>query len=182
MTKKTIPTPEELRKLLRYEPETGKLFWLPRPEDMFATHLAFVMWNKRFPGKEALTAVSHGYKNGRVNYGFYMAHRVIWAMEMGEWPRNEIDHINGNRMDNRIVNLRAATHSENQMNRGPQKNSNSGVKGVFYHSLSRKWQAQIKINGVQQHIGLFETIEGAAEAYRTAAEKLHGEFARIAWE
>lgn len=179
MTDKHIPSPEELRKLLRYEPETGKLFWLPRPEDMFATHLAFVMWNKRFALKEAfITDDGAGYKAGEIYTVRYKAHRVIWAIKTGEWPKAQIDHINGDRGCNRWGNLRLATPSENSMNSKIKVNNTSGVKGVWWNKRSRKWTACITVGGKRIFLGYYDDISKASIVYAEAAKKHHGEFAR----
>ena len=101
-------------------------------------------------------------------------HRVI----MGEPIGLEIDHIDGDGLNNRRSNLRAATHSENMRNRTQQKNNTSGFKRVCWHKQARKWTAAIKVNGRQKHLGMFDKAEDAHAAYCAAAANLHGEFAR----
>lgn len=162
--------PEVLRGRLRYDPHTGNLFW--RYFDGMSKR-----WNSRWAGKSAFTAKSHGHHYGVISGRNYYAHRVIWAMQTGKWPECQIDHINGDRCDNRWDNLRTATHSQNGMNRGPQKNNTSGYKGVYFHRQSGKWCARIKAGELNVSLGLHETAEMAAEAYRMAAEEMHGEFA-----
>jgi hypothetical protein len=180
MTDKNIPTPEELRKLLRYEPETGKLFWLPRPEDTFPDKRYALTWNKRYAGAEAFkTADGNGYLQGAVHGVVYKTHRVIWAIVTGEWPKDEIDHRNRNRSDNRWKNLREATRSENMQNAGVRSDNKSGYKGVCWDRNKMKWLAQITIGGDSRFLGLFETKELAADAYREASKAHFGEFARM---
>lgn len=175
-----FPTPDKLRQLLRYEPETGKLFWLERAREMFATNRAFKTWNTRFAGQEAFTSETYGYRVGNVDYKLCADHRVIWAMVHGYWPDEDLDHINGDRADNRIDNLREATRSENLCNRSMSPLNTSGHKGVFFHEQSQKWRAHIKKNGSARHLGCFDALADALSARRSAEIKLHGDFARAA--
>lgn len=91
----------------------------------------------------------------------------------------QVDHINGNGLDNRRANLRACTNAENQRNRGRSANNKSGYKGVRWHAASRRWRAQIVSDGQQRTLGHFYSPEAAARAYDRAARQLHGEFARL---
>ncbi|MEX3315676.1 HNH endonuclease [Sulfitobacter sp. PS-8MA] len=187
MAKKPLPCPTVLRQLLRYEPETGKLFWKERPSWMFklggvkGQSGSAATWNARYAGKEAFTALSHGYPYSSINDRSVLAHRVIWTIVTGTWPGSEVDHIDGDRANNSWQNLRLVTSSQNKMNRGVQRNSTSGHKGVGFHKASGRWRAYIKVLGKQRHLGHFDTMEGACEAYRAAAAKYHGEFARFEW-
>jgi hypothetical protein len=104
-------------------------------------------------------------------------HRQILGLQYGE--KMDVDHINGNSLDNRRANLRVVTHAENMRNRRLQKNSASGIKGVSWNKASKKWKAQIYIGGKQIHLGLFMSTHEATAAYVNAAKKYHGEFARI---
>lgn len=90
-----------------------------------------------------------------------------------------VDHINGNKLDNRRSNLRVCTRAQNLMNRGKQRNNTSGFKGVSYHKQCSKWMAFIKLNKRFINLGLFDTPEAAALAYNEAAKKYHGEFAKL---
>ena len=106
------------------------------------------------------------------NHKMYLIHRFIWAWH-GNFlePNQQIDHIDGNSLNNRIENLRAATHKQNCENRkGAQKNSKTGVKGVSWAKKAKKWEAQIQHNGTKKHLGYYETKEDAIAA-RIAAEK-----------
>jgi hypothetical protein len=91
----------------------------------------------------------------------------------------EVDHINGNGLDNRKTNLRLATSSQNRWNTRKQTNNTSGFKGVYYHKRSKKWRAQIKLSRKKFHLGHFNTPEEAYAAYCVANERLHGEFGRV---
>lgn len=166
-----VMEPAELRKLLRYEPETGKLYWLPRTAGIFADGDRIVaQWNSRLAGKEAFTAVSkQGYRVSRIfNRGYY-AHRVIWALHHGEWPKGEVDHINGDRSDNRISNLRNVSRAENCRNTARSVRNKSGAVGVHWHKQTQKWHARIKRDGKTTSLGLFFDFDDAVAA-RKAAE------------
>lgn len=166
MTDKNLPSIEYMHKRLRYEPETGKLFWRDCEEMP-------KKWRTRYAGREAFTAVSQGYRQGDIDGVKFWAHRVIWASHYGEWPSDQIDHINGVRDDNRISNLRVVTNQQNQRNASMQRNNTSGVCGVEWHKASGKWQASIRINGRRRHLGLFTALEDAAEA-RAEASRRYG--------
>jgi hypothetical protein len=162
---KSLPSIDYLRQRLRYEPETGKLFWLDY-EGMPKN------WRTRWAGKEAFTAHSnYGYLWGRIDYHRFKAHRVAWALHFGEWPADQIDHINGVKDDNRIDNLRAVTNQENSRNASLSKANKSGTAGVFWHNPRRKWLAHIGVNGRYLHLGCYNTIEEAIAARKEAATK-----------
>jgi HNH endonuclease len=177
---------DNLNDLLRYEPETGKLFWKKRPIEMFAfdptTHnikrryspeRACNKWNTRYADKEALTTLNNwGYRHGSLHGQSVLAHRVIWKMVTGHWPNEALDHINGDRADNRLVNLREASPTLNSSNRAIAINNKSGVIGVFWNLKRKRWQAQISLNGKQHNLGLFNSKEEAKAARRAAEEAL----------
>lgn len=176
-----LPSPELLRKLLRYEPETGKLFWRARSEDLFnGNKHACRRWNSRYAGKEAMTPVNEaGYKIGGIFNKSFRAHRVIWAMTTGRWPSCFIDHVNGDRSDNRILNLREATTSQNAINSCIQSNNTSGLKGASWCKRTKKWQSYIAVGGKKYNLGYFDCREDAHEAYCHAAKKRHGDYANL---
>lgn len=184
MAKRQLPSPEVLRQLLSYDPETGKLFWKRRDERWFvgtskSPKVLAKWWNGRFAEKEAFTPVnSAGYHTGTVLLKMLQAHRIAWAIHYGEWPEGFLDHINGIRTDNRIENLRPATPAENATNRGPQKNSVTGIKGVGWCKKSRKWRARVVYQRKQHVVGYFDDISDAAAAYAVAVKRYHGEFSR----
>lgn len=178
MTKKILPTPEQLRELLTYDPETGKLFWKERPIGLFASRRAFSAWNKRFAGQEAMSCVDEGYKTGCLFNSRVRAHRIAWALYFGSWPKDQIDHINGDRSDNRICNLRESSNAENQWNTSVRSYSSSGLKGIGRKGDSGRWMARISVNGERKYLGTFTTPEDAHRAFCEAAHKYHGEFAR----
>lgn len=163
----------DVARLLKADFETGKLYWLPRTPDIFSpgnqsAEKNCLRWNSRYADTEALASISHkGYKNGGIFRKFYAAHRVIWLLYAGEWPLG-IDHINGRRDDNRIVNLRAVTNAENAKNKKKPNTNTSGVIGVSWDKMRQKWHAYIRTGGILINLGLFEVFEEAVLARKDA--------------
>mgnify|MGYP005872833447 CR=1 FL=1 len=171
------PTPDMLRRLLRYEPETGKLFWRERPVELCKNVQYWRAWNTRFAGREAfVTLTRSGYLQGVIFNRIHLAHKVIWAMAYDEWPSGQIDHRDTNPSNNSLGNLRGATGLQNSQNQGRKARNTSGYKGVTWSKKSGRWQAQIMCNWKTYHLGLFDTPEEAHTAYCAAARRLHGEF------
>jgi hypothetical protein len=158
---------------LIYDAESGKLFW--REKDVSEPNAT--SWNTRYAGKEAGSHDHAGYVTLNINGKHYRAHRLAWLLQFGVWPDIELDHINRNRSDNRIENLRLATKAQNAINSGVPANSSCGVKGVHWHSGARKWRAKIKVNGRSQHLGYFRDRAAASAAYDEAARIHFGSFA-----
>lgn len=179
MAEKPLASPEVLRQLLRYEPETGKLFWKARTPEMFsdkqrAAKHACSHFNSRFAGKEAFTTINDdGYHHSRIFGRMYKAHRVVWAIVTGEWPADQIDHINGIPTDNRFENLRPVTGLENCKNKKTPSSNTSGVIGVSWDKTNKKWKASIRVDGHRKHIGTFDNFLPAVAA-RKAEEVAHG--------
>ena len=178
MAEKHLPPIDLLRQLLRYERESGKLFWLPRRAEHFTSgyrgidaHCA--SWNTRYAGREA---GSPSGQRGCIAVAFMgtkvLAHRAIWAMETGEWP-DTIDHIDGNPGNNRVENLRNVTQQENMKNMVMPACNTSGHVGVAWMKHRGKWRAFISVSDKQTHLGCFDNKEEAIAA-RKAAEKEHG--------
>lgn len=117
-----------------------------------------------------------GYFESKLNKKPFKVHRVIFLMHNGYLPEH-VDHIDGNRSNNKIENLRAATPSQNKANQIIYKNNTSGVKGVYFKH--KKWGAQISYSGKRKYLGLFDTIELASEFVDLARKMVHQEFARI---
>ena len=140
-------TQEIVKELLNYNPETGELFWRERSIKWFKTERDCKIWNTRFAGKEAFTALdSKGYFRSAILSKEYRVHRIIWLWVFGKWPKGQIDHINHDKKDNRLVNLRDVTHRENHKNQSIAKNNTSGCAGVYFNKQIEKWQAQIMID------------------------------------
>lgn len=128
------------------------------------------------PGDLAGTTHKDGYKSVRIDNVMVKQHRVIFVMFNGYLPKY-IDHIDGNPSNNRIENLRDATPAQNSRNAKTPKRNSSGVKGVCWHKLKKKWIASCAINGILKHIGYFEEKNKAEEAVKAFREKHHGNFA-----
>lgn len=178
MAKKPLPCTTVLRQLLRYEPDTGKLFWRERGVEWFSDGYRTAEgncagWNAKYQGKEAFTALSHGYLHGALFRSNFPAHRVVWAIYHGTAPIGDIDHINGVITDNRIVNLRDVTKSQNMRNQKRHSSNTSGHTGVTWNADRKKWQAQINVNHKGNYLGLFDDLADAIVA-RKAAERNFG--------
>lgn len=116
-----------------------------------------------------------GYSRVTIGGRRVLAHRAAWFLTHGDWPANEIDHVNSNRADNRLANLRLASRSENAQNARGARSSNmsSGLLGVHWNKAAQKWQAEIVIDGKSKHLGLFECKHKASEVYLSAKRELH---------
>ena len=161
-------TADEVRAALDYDPATGA----------FTRRGGFHA--KRWGGKPAgVVHKGHGYVVIKLGTRGYLAHRLAWLHVHGVWPSLKLDHKNGVRSDNRIENLREVTDQQNTWNRKRHVTNEAGVKGVSYKEhLRNKWCATIRVDGKQRHIGVFPTKEAAHEAYKRAAERHFGEYAR----
>ena len=162
-------TVEEARKRFRYDPETGALYWAIRPSNAARMD--------RHAGK-----LDRGYWSVMVARRLYRAHRIIWAMHYGEWPDGQIDHINHDRADNRIENLRVVPHLDNHRNMSLFKNNTTGVPGVKFDTRYGSWVARITVNYKQIALGSYKTKEEAIAARKAAEADLgfhekHGELA-----
>ena len=155
-------TQQRLKELLSYDPETG----------------LFINLTQRRPqakiGSVAGCKNNNGYIRIMIDGKSYLAHRLSWLYSYGDFPEKELDHINEIKDDNRINNLRLATHKENGQNvSSPGINNNSGFRGVCWHKRDKKWRAQIKLNGKIKYLGSFNTSEEAYECYLKAKREMH---------
>lgn len=145
---------------------------------MFRSEKFQKTWNTKNANKRAFVQVSHkGYLQGGVERYTVAAHTVAWAMYYGEWPDTQIDHIDGNRTNNAISNLRLATPLENGRNRRSGDAATSKFTGVSWNTQRQKWVAQICGKGAPGYLGAFESEVEAAAAYDNAAKEFYGEFA-----
>lgn len=164
----TVPTitAQELRNAFNYNPETGDMCWKIRPA------------NNVKVGAPIRAKNTSGYYHVGFKKKVYVVHRLIWLMTYDEWPDGEIDHVNCNKLDNRLENLRLATKGQNQSNRGKSEGLTSKYKGVCWKKSNKCWTAQISHDGKCHWLGHFENELDAHKAYCEAAVRLKGEFAR----
>lgn len=134
-----------------------------------------VSWKWCFSSKGYAMRMEKRSETGRNKRGVIYLHRQVMKAENG----TQVDHINGNPLDNRKSNLRLATHSENMRNRKLQKNNTTGYKGVWFNKKRKRYIATIKINGQSRTIKSAETAQEAAEAYNDKAIEIYGDFARL---
>jgi hypothetical protein len=158
------------RSVLSYDSGTGKMVWKNRPECHFKSKRGFSIWNSRYAGKEITGLSKQGYFRVSIDYVRYLAHRVAWLIYYGEMPSGEIDHINGDRTDNRIENLRCVSSKGNARNMGLKSNNSSGVCGVCWCKRTGKWQASITVDYKTMFLGRFKSLKDAKSA-RASAEK-----------
>lgn len=176
MATRQLPDADLLRKLLRYDPETGKLYWRERPVEMFeggkypAERLAD-FWNRKNAGKEAFTAKTQGYGHGAINGQKFRAHRAIWKMMTGDEPEF-IDHINGSRDDNRWCNLRSISKADNAKNARLRSANKSGCPGVSWRPDFERWTVRIKADGKLHLLGSYRRLEDAVRARKAAERRL----------
>jgi len=165
MKELSLPSQEYLNELFTYNPETGTL-----------TRKKTVRSNAK-EGQIIKSKTGDGYYRVSVDNVSYKIHRLIWKMYYGEDPADlQIDHINRDRTDNRIINLRVSTSQEQKFNQSIRLDNNSGFKGVYRPKGRRKWTSRIKKDGKSIHLGTFDTPEEASFAYQSKALELFGEF------
>lgn len=157
---KILPSQERLRELFVYDPISGLL-------------------SRRLPRVAGLGCVNNqGYLRVKIGRQVYFAHRLIWKMVTGQEPPPMLDHIDGDPLNNRISNLRAADHGGNQQNKGVPRNNTSGHKGVSWSKSHKSWQASIMSDGESRWLGRYKNIHDALKVVTEARGRLHGEFAR----
>lgn len=160
-------TVQRLREVLDYDPATGIFRW------------KIFMGSRALPGQQTGCPDHHGYLLIRVDKVVYKAHRLAWLWMTGQWPTKDVDHKNGRGSDNRWDNLREATMSQNLGNSKIRRHNKSGRKGVSWSKAAKKWHAQIIVNRKNHHLGYYDDIDQAALAYAEAANRFHGEYARL---
>lgn len=167
----------ELCQLLAYEPDTGLLRWREKPLLGLSTDSSIKSWNRRFAGAVAGTRKKSSgkeYVQVSIKGRFYPCHRIIWVMVFGAIDEAlVIDHINSNGLDNRLINLRLVSHTQNQRNQALRRENTSGVTGVYRCHKTGKWTGQITVDGRHVSIGSHVLLEDAAAA-RKRLECEHG--------
>lgn len=152
---------ELFSRYLSYSPETGEFTWNIAPS---------------IGTKAGSTAgsINHGYRRIKLRGRPYFAHRIALLLTEGDWPTNDVDHIDGDGTNNRLANLRHATRSENLQNqRRAHRGSHSGILGAYFHKRLRKWQSSIAVGGKTFHLGTFSTAEEAQACYLKAKRRFH---------
>lgn len=160
------------QKIFDYDKKSGALIWRKRPLQHFKNQHICNSWNAKHAGRVAGSANTNGYIQVKVNRRLYKVHRIIWLLETGEWPNQDIDHISGVRADNRFANLRSVSRSENCKNKKNPTTNTSGVIGVGWHKVTGKWRARIMSEGRSVNLGLFDDIRGAIAARKSAEMEL----------
>lgn len=151
-----------------FEHRDGKLYWKRVAHQ-----------NKQYlVGQEAGSIHKTGYRHITWMGKVYKAHRLIFMLHHGYLPP-EVDHINGNRQDNRIKNLRAADRSQNQCNRGVLASNTSGYSGVSWHNKSKSWLVRVMKYGKTKNVGYFKDLEFAGLVATEARSLYHGEYAKV---
>lgn len=156
--------PIKVREALDYNELTGEMIWKVRPRSHFNSDRGCNIFNTSHSGTVAGTTGNHGYRQVNLFGKIYLVHRVIMLMKNSEMPEHDVDHINGNRVDNRLCNLRLATRRENLKNRMLSTKNSSGINGVSWDKRYKNWTARIRIEGKYLYIGNFENKEDAALA------------------
>lgn len=163
LKKKLLMSVGDIRDLIDYNPETGVL-----------------TAKVNFSGRQAGSVIGSQTWQGYYAFSLFgkkcFAHRLAWLLHYGEWPSQPIDHINGIKTDNSIINLRLCSLSQNQFNKPTQKNNTTGVKGVYWNKRDKRYVASVQFNGKKYSAGHHKDIESAKEAVMKLREKLAGEF------
>ncbi|UOF81797.1 endonuclease [Caudoviricetes sp.] len=155
---------QRLRDALTYDSTTGEFRW--------------TIWRgaNAKAGSIAGGTDSKGHRQIRFEMKLYGAHRLAWVMTHGRWPDQELDHINRDRSDNRLLNLRECSHAENSKNRSIYSSNTSGIPGVSWYPKLNKWVAWITSDGKRKHLGYFANIGDAAAARQSAEAEIYGDF------
>jgi hypothetical protein len=174
---KELPSKEYFDTLLRCDPEKGYLYWKERSAEILESlgierkQNSYKTWNVKFAGKRALIAVNgRGYYHGAVMGRTMRAHRIIWKMVHGV-DAEYIDHIDGDRLNNKIENLRSVSHSMNLRNQKMNAKNTSGHIGVYWHASTKQWAAQIKVKQQTIFLGYNKDINVVIQLRKDAEEK-----------
>lgn len=154
------------REVLIYDDQTGEMRW--RTDQ-----------GKRAAGQPVGSQSSSGHLQTWIDGNLYQVHRLAWLLHYGEWPVLFLDHVDGDRANNKIANLRQANGSQNCANRAPARKMHGSLKGASYCKMSKRWKSSITKDGRARYLGCFKTEREAHDAYCSAAKQLHGDFARF---
>ena len=156
-------TQSKLKELLSYDLDTG----------LFSSRINSGRHDRHKAGRVVGTILATGYRVIHIDNARYVAHRLVWLYVYGVWPTNDLDHINQNKSDNRLSNLREATRKQNMQNVSIHKHNSSGFKGVSWMASRNKWRAYIFISYTQRHLGTFNTLDEAVQARALAEKQFH---------
>lgn len=171
---------EYVKECFDYSATLGILSWRYRPIHHFENQHRCNNWNSRWVGKEAgQVHKATGYRTVSLSGWTYKAHLLMWVHYHGYWPIADVDHDDLDRTNNRIVNFREATRSNNIANRYKQSNNKSGYKGVTWNKNANKWLAQIQVRGEYKYLGVYSDLSEAVAVYQAAAKGAFGKFARF---
>jgi hypothetical protein len=157
-------TQDKLKEYLDYK--EGKLFWKKQPSSVISV------------GSEAGHINLHGYVQIKIFNKRFYAHRIIFFMFNGYFPQ-EVDHIDGNKSNNKIENLRASTKSQNNMNSKKRKDNTSGIKGITWDKHRKKWKTYLQSNKIRYYLGSYVDIEMATQVINEFRKQQHNEYARF---
>ncbi len=170
LTKAQMLTQNEVKLILCYNPLSGNFMWRTRPSPK-----ATLVRVGEIAGSIVRNSNGRAYKHIKIHGRSYLAHLLAFLYMRGYWPRDKIDHKDGNGLNNRWLNLRECNNSQNCANRGVNKNNKLGIKGVCYRN--GKYTVSIDKDGRKIWLGIYNTPEAASRAYQEAAKKYFGEFA-----
>jgi len=158
-------TQERLKFRLNYDPLTGLFSWKTKGHPCSKIKIDGILGCVNV----------HGYIQVKLDNKHYLVHRLAWLYVYGKFPDGQIDHIDHNKTNNRIKNLRDVSHSLNQQNIlfAPKNKKHSKLLGACFHKQTGKFRARIRTNGIQKHLGAFDTAQEAHQAYLDAKRKLH---------
>jgi len=152
-------TADYARQLLNYNPETGRL--------------RRVLTSGQLSNRYADSQKRNGYRYVKLKGRRYAAHQLVWLLHYGVAPCGIVDHVNRDRQDNRVTNLRVVTAAENAQNAGIRADNASGYRGVCWHKRTKTWQVRIRAQGEHKFVGHFRVLSEAIEARREAEQLLH---------
>ena len=173
---KVLPSKEKLEEYFEYDGESGNLIWRPQPREKFGSLAAYNSFNSRCLGMAAGWLHPTGYRIIRLGRVGYLGHRLVWAFHHGDDFNMKgllIDHIDHNRSNNRIENLRVVSSNENQKNKRLTSGNKHGVLGVRFMPRQKKWRAYIGGGANAKYLGEFQEFEDAVKI-RKAAEVRFG--------
>ena len=154
-------TQDRLKELLNYDPLTGIFSWRAQ------------VGPRAYAGKRAGYLNSYGYRKIEIKGRAYAAHRLAWLYSYDDWPPTDVDHIDRDKDNNAVANLRLVTDSENVQNSNLRADNACGCKGVHWHKAAGKWVAYITLHGTQKHLGVHPTLFDAVCARKSAEIELH---------